>query len=197
MDVFTTDFFLVTQLLLAFCTLYAARFATRGRRGFSLIELITVIAIIAILMTFITAAGSGARKRARGKQAMAEVAAMETAVTAYRTDVGTFPRDGSGGSVNVDLVRQLSGLDAGGAKVATLSSDWNGPYMEFDRNRLDEGSGAFLDPWGHPYYVRGIGDDVGTTAANLHNKYTFDIWSAGPDGKDQGGAKESDDIGNF
>lgn len=168
----------------------------KQERAFTLIELITVIAIIIILLGFLVGASSSARKRARINQAKSEIAALETALHAYRADVGAFPVDSAGGSVNIDVVRQLSGLDLSGAKISGLSSDWNGPYMEFDKARLGS-SGEFLDPWKMPYQIRGIGDDTGTTEANLHNKYTFDIWSYGPDGSDNNGAADSDDIANF
>ncbi len=169
----------------------------KQERAFTLVELITVIAIIVILLGFLVGASSSARKRARVNQAKAEIAALETALNAYRADAGAFPVDSAGGSVNTDVVRQLSGIDLSGAKLNGLSNDWNGPYMEFDKNRLDASSGEFLDPWKNPYRVRGIGDDAGTTEANLHNKYTFDIWSYGPDGINQDGADTSDDIPNF
>lgn len=171
--------------------------AMRKSSAFTLVELITVIAIIAILLSLIVGVGSGARKRARINQAKVEIAALETAVHAYKTDMGNFPIDASGASVNVDLVRQLSGLDSSGSVITSLSDEWNGPYMEFDRARLDSASGEFLDPWRTAYHVRGIGDDLGTTEADLHNKFTFDIWSSGPDKIDELGAEGSDDIGNF
>jgi general secretion pathway protein G len=42
------------------------------------------------------------------------------------------------------------------------------------------------DPWGNPFRYRASGDD-------LHNKDSFDLWSAGPDGKDG----TDDDIKNW
>lgn len=169
----------------------------KNRCGFTFVELISVIAIIVILLSIVVIGGSNARTRARMGQAKSEIAALEAAINAYRTDVGTFPVDPQGASVNADTVRQLGGLDASGAVIASLPNDWNGPYMEFDRSRLASGSGEFLDPWGNAYKILGIGDDIGTTAANLTNKYTFDIISFGPDGQDNDGAEASDDIANF
>lgn len=166
-------------------------------QGFTLVELITVIAVIVILLGFMVGSSSSARKRAKINQAKSEIAALETAINAYRADIGSFPVDAAGASVNVDVVRQLSGLDLSGSKIAGLSDDWNGPYMEFDTSRLESTSGAFLDPWKNAYQIRGIGDDAGTTEAGLHNKYTFDIWSYGPNGTDESGASESDDVANF
>lgn len=165
--------------------------------GFTLIELITVIAVIVILLGFLIGSSASARKRAKINQAKSEIAALETALNAYRADIGTFPVDGSGSTVNADVVRQLGGLDLSGAKISGLSEDWNGPYLEFDKVRLSPSGGEFLDPWNNAYQIRGLGDDAGTTEADLHNKYTFDILSYGPDSTDDEGASGSDDIANF
>ena len=169
----------------------------RRSNGFSLVELLTVMTILVAVLSFIVVSGTEARRRARRSQARSEIAALETALQAYRTDLGVFPKDGAGATVNADVVRQLSGLDASGNTLSSLPADWHGPYMEFDRARLSSGAGEFLDPWGRPYVVLGLGDDAGTTAANLKNKYTFDILSTGPDGVNQSGASGSDDVTNF
>jgi len=53
---------------------------------------------------------------------------------------------------------------------------WRGPYIN-NPHLLD-------DPWGNPYRIRVPG---------VHNVDRYDLWSAGPDGRDD----TSDDIGNW
>ncbi len=59
-----------------------------------------------------------------------------------------------------------------------VAEKWKGPYVE--------GKEIPKDPWGNPYGYRASGDE-------LRNKDSFDLWSAGPDGKDG----TEDDIANF
>lgn len=54
--------------------------------------------------------------------------------------------------------------------------NWHGPYL--DPPKLP------VDPWGNPYLYANPGK---------HNPTTYDLWSAGPDGK----SGTSDDIGNW
>jgi general secretion pathway protein G len=56
------------------------------------------------------------------------------------------------------------------------ANDWHGPY--FDPAQIP------LDPWGNPYLYAFPGK---------HNPTTYDLWSAGPDGK----SGTDDDIGNW
>ena len=58
---------------------------------------------------------------------------------------------------------------------------YNGPYMEGVFEQLK-------DPWGNPYEYRSPGEI---------NEDTYDLWSRGPDGKDDGGKEGSDDVVNW
>lgn len=169
------------------------------RHGFSLIELIVVISIIAILMTLVAPMMGKAKQKARIAQTKAEIAALETAISAYYSDRGTYPTDGSEGdgceSDNTDIISQLSGIDYGGSgtyEVAiTGQTDWNGPYMEFDTE--DIVGGQFVDPWNQAYVMElALDNDFNTPPS--HNKLTFDIVSGGPD---QSTGSEEDNITNY
>ena len=142
------------------------------KKGFTLIELLVVIAIIMILAGLITTANQAARRRATISRAKAEIAAMESALEQYQEDIGAYPD----GSIS-DVVKALSD--------ETNNPDWYGPYMEFKEGQLND-KGEFIDPWGNPYVY---------TYPGTHHKYKFDLYSFGPNGKDDQGKK--DDITNW
>ena len=58
---------------------------------------------------------------------------------------------------------------------------YNGPYLDGSIEELK-------DPWGNPYSYRCPGEI---------NEDGFDLWSWGPDGKDDEGDEDSDDIKNW
>ncbi len=142
------------------------------KRGFTLIELLVVIAIISILASLIMTANQSARRRATITRAKAEIAALESGLEQYQQDIGTYPE---GDIANV--VRVLNGPDD--------NPDWFGPYMEFKEDQLDDKK-RFIDPWGNPYQYIYPGK---------HNQYKYDLYSFGPNGKDDNGQK--DDIRNW
>lgn len=70
------------------------------------------------------------------------------------------------------------------------------PDLALDPRRLN-GEGELIDPWGRPYIYRNNHSDFpkNQNDPTAHNKQTFDFYSVGPDGKDEGGF--GDDIGNW
>jgi hypothetical protein len=93
----------------------------------------------------------------------------------YQGDMGDYPESG-----NAALVSAL--------QDDPEDVDWDGPYMEFKQDELAEGQ--LLDPWGAPYeYVSVNG------GAPKHRERSFDLYSLGPNGADDGGA--DDDIINW
>ena len=66
------------------------RLAVRDEAGFTLIELINVLLILAILMSISVSAYSTLHARAEQKAAVANVSAILPAVSAWRTDNGTY-----------------------------------------------------------------------------------------------------------
>jgi len=70
---------------------------------------------------------------------------------------------------------------ANGLVAALQGKAKNGkPYHEFGKDEVS--GGQVVDPWGHPMIYKPGG------------KKGFELYSVGPDGKDNGG--QGDDIGN-
>lgn len=104
---------------------------------------------------------------ARLYKAKADVRALETALNLFIEDVGRCPSREEGLAV---LVEPTSALRESGRYKA-------GGYLD----RLPR------DPWGNEYRYRCPG---------TYNIDSFDVWSAGRDGR-LGGAEQTDEIGNW
>jgi len=91
------------------------------------------------------------------------------ALEAYKWDMGQYPTT-------------LQGLGAlCYCPHSNRRSHYRGPYVRCDRAEL-------LDPWMNPFLYRYPG---------THNPDSFDLYSSGPDGIDDSGRPESDDIANW
>jgi len=141
-------------------------------RGFTLIELLVVIAIITILAGMVVGGAQQARKRGAVTKTKAQLASIETALSMYETDLGVYPESG-----NKNMVTAFN-EDPG-------DEDWYGPYMKIRQNELNE-NGEYLDAWGNAFLY---------TNPGVHNKYSYDVYSKGPNGKGDG--SERDDIHNW
>jgi general secretion pathway protein G len=141
-------------------------------KGFTLIELLVVIAIITILAGMVVSGAQQARKRGAVTKTKSQIATIETAIGMYEADIGVYPESG-----NINMVKALSD--------DTDDTDWNGPYMKIRENELNE-NGEYLDAWGGAFVY---------TNPGVHNKYSYDLYSSGPDGKGDG--TERDDITNW
>jgi len=91
------------------------------------------------------------------------------AFESYRHDSGHYP----------DSALGLGALFKAPPGVAL--SEYRGPYLEGSIEDL-------TDPWGHPCVYR---------APGTFNKDGFDLYSSGPDGIDNGGRDDGDDIKNW
>ena len=92
--------------------------------GFTLIEILVVMAIIGMLAVMVAPNLFNQQAGAMRDAAMSQISSLETALDAYRLDVGEYP-DGLDG-----LIENDSGRAA-----------WNGPYMR----RVPD------DPWNNEY----------------------------------------------
>lgn len=148
--------------------------------GFTLIEILIVIAIIMTLAGLVVGGAQQARKKATTSKAKAAVASLETALSMYEVDYGSYPA----GS-NSEMVNALKNDPDDGI--------WRGPYMMFKQNELI--NGEFIDPWGSAYHY----DNPGS-GSHGHENY-IDIYSYGPNKTDDGGvydpASGKDDISNW
>lgn len=103
----------------------------KRQRGFTLIELLVVLAILAMLAALVVPRVFKNLDKAKVDTAKAQIAAFESALGAYRLDVGSFPTTDQG-------------LQALRTKPAGVEN-WDGPYLPKD---------IPLDPWKHPYAYR-------------------------------------------
>lgn len=146
-----------------------------SRRAFTLVELLVVIAILGILISLVTAGAQAARRRGAVTEAKTTIAALETAIAMYESDMGEYPPTG-----NEALVAAL--------QDDPEDIDWDGPYMEFKQDELN--GAQLVDPWGNPYDYLSVNG-----GAPKHRERSYDLWSLGPNGVDDGGA--GDDIVNW
>lgn len=146
-----------------------------SKHGFTLVELLVVIAILGILIGLVTAGAQAARRRGAVTKAKSMVASLETAIAMYESDMGEYPATG-----NPELVAAMQ-EDPGDV-------DWGGPYIEFKQDDLKDGE--LVDPWGQPYVYVSVNG-----GSPQHRERSYDLYSTGPNGTDDGGA--ADDVVNW
>lgn len=103
----------------------------KKQRGFTLIELLVVLTILGMLATLVVPRLFKNLEKAKVNTTKAQIAAFETALAAYRLDVGAFPSTEQG----------MTALRSRPAGV----ENWDGPYLPKE---------IPLDPWGRPYLYR-------------------------------------------
>jgi general secretion pathway protein G len=90
-----------------------------------------VLAILAMLAAIVVPRVFRNLDKAKVNTAKTQIAAFESAISAYRLDVGSFP--------TTDQGLQALRAQPGGVE------NWDGPYLPKD---------IPPDPWGHPYVYR-------------------------------------------
>jgi len=143
-----------------------------NRKGFTLIELLVVIAIISILGGMVISGAQQARKRGAVTKTKAQMASLETAISMYETDMGSYP-----GTDNKTLVEALT--------TESEDPDWSGPYINIKRDELDA-NGEYSDAWGNAFVYVNPGKN---------NPSFYDLCSKGPNATGDGSDK--DDIRNW
>ncbi len=187
------------------------------KRGVTLIELIVVLVIVSILSTIAVGVYTKEILRARIARTRAEINTIEIAINRYHIDMGQYPPTGTGtdlppnplnptapyegcGYLQLALRSSLSGTSV------PLSDRWQGPYLEWEENRLGTLTGVpitatttvqeiqLLDPWENPYYYVKNDDYLSFQATHLpgdspfaatevfYNVSTYQIISFGPNG---------------
>ncbi|MCS7181273.1 MAG: type II secretion system protein GspG [bacterium] len=146
----------------------------RSKSGITLMEVLVSICII----SFIAACSLPVLHRVRNKAVIAKTKAIintiEAALSLYETDFGDYPHNNDNGSEII--VKLLQG---------PIESDkWNGPYIRFKKEEIDE-NGNILDAWKNPIIYK--------YPQIEYSNVPFLLISAGPDRRF--GTK--DDIGNW
>lgn len=106
----------------------------QGRGGFTLIELLIVMIILGLLAALVAPKMFQKIGSSKQKAAKAQMAMFDTALDAFRLDIGTYP----GSQEGLEALRKNPGKDT-----------WDGPYLPKD---------IPMDPWGHPYVYRFPGE---------------------------------------
>lgn len=103
-------------------------------RGFTLIELMVVMVILVLLAGVASVVVINRIQDSKRAKAIADIAAFEQALDAYKVDVGDYPTTEQG----------LAALREKPSDV----TNWNGPYLK---------KPIPTDPWGNPYHYESPG----------------------------------------
>ena len=172
------------------------------KNGFTLVELLIVMAIIGVLAGLVLVAVRGANVKARIGLARTTIDNLRTALTAYCEEVGFYPvgqvEEDDG---NIKMVLALSDPGAADGGLGGPSS----PYYEFRESDLkyskyQPSRKVLVDPWGEPWRYVSARDEHGDLRQGIHMRHSYDLWSPGPNMKDEGGTndgKDKDDVANW
>lgn len=170
----------------------------RQRRAFTLLELLVVIGIIAILAGIVLGVGRRASESGKIARAKAEMAALSTALEAYKSQYGDYPQTGAGAANDPNAV--TSAADDGPGILFNALAGKRGPknaltpidaraLVELSKfslqvpdrlpvsGNLAQLANAFVDPWGHRYVY------LYDTTVNGWRNSSFVLYSIGPDGQ--------------
>lgn len=147
----------------------------RASRAFTLIELLTVIAIIGILAAIIIGAGRRAAESGRIARTQAELAALSTALEAYKRQYGDYPRTSDSRQLLQALVGRLDPNRNLPATSGRVLLDLALFAVRDGADPLTNTSAVLLDPWDTAYAYT-----YKMPAAKWTNP-SFVLYSLGPD----------------
>ena len=129
--------------------------------GFTLIEILAIVAIICILASLATLAFRDYMTKAQNKAAMAQIAALQAAISSYNADNGAYPDDLSQipGGLQLDPWNHPFQY----LNIANGAANWHGKCRR-DRN---------LNPLNTDYDLYSMGAD-GQTAKQVNAKVSLD-----------------------
>jgi type II secretion system protein G len=163
---------------------------TRGAiRGFTLIELLVVISIIGVLVTLGVGGTALIIDQAKKAKTKSTIQMLEMALSQYKGDFGIYPDDDPPEYPFNVLTGYQNSPEEPDPSI-TQRPDWHGPYLkisslkEFEHRERNK---RMVDPWMQPYHLRLNKPEC--------NRFGVDIWSSGPNMKDEGG--KGDDITNW
>ena len=136
---------------------------TEKRSGFTIIELITVISILLLLMGAITTSVTGARRRAKINQAIAEAQQLTDAILGYEN----FARPGRPSPLENKATGESWKTATEGDMSFVLGNEKNPSGQDGNVPVLFNGAvtgGSIRDPWGNPYRYRILSASVNPEA---------------------------------
>ena len=142
------------------------------KKGVTLIEILVVIIIISFLAAVSLPVYHKARVKGVIVKTKAIISSLEAALSMYETDFGDYPA----GTTSKILVELLQG--------PVENERWNGPYMRFKKEDIDE-NGNVIDGWKTPLIYK--------YPQSEKKNVPYLIISAGPDKK----FGTEDDFGNW
>jgi len=149
------------------------RMGQRRRSAFTLMELLLVAGILAVLAAFAIPSMIGTANRTKidiTRGAIGRNGPIAKGLDQYKWAMNKYPDTDEGLAA---MYRPK--------EYKKEEPRYDGPYME---GRIEE----LKDAWGNPYEYRCPGE---------MNPEGYDLWSRGPDGKDDGGKEGSDDVKNW
>ncbi len=162
--------------------------AQRSTRGFTLIELLVVMSIIGVLVGMGMVGVPAIMKQVKVTKAKNDIKALEMALSMYKNDYGVYPNDATPEQVSNDLTGYAGDPTEPDDKYLK-DPEWRGPYFKSEpkNHEFMQRNRALIDPWGKKFMFR--------LNNPQYNRFGVDIWSPGPDGKDDQG--KGDDVNNW
>ncbi len=179
----------------------------RVRRGVTILEMLVVMFILAILSAYISYVALRIGGEPRRKRAMADIQKISFALDAFKKKVHKYPPDTGYGLQRENVVRPQFARSRGGRTdmlptydpgslwrhliepvqdprfpddpdrtVGPFLEEWSEGQLKAYNDPLFGPSFYLADPWGNLYGF------VGERKRLLHNRGSFDLFSAGPDG---------------
>ncbi len=196
-----------------------------SRRAFTLVELLVVIGIMVILMSLIMGGVMLAKRSAQRAKAVSLLGAVASAIDQYRSNNSMYPEswkipatppaDWTTAQGYSSWLQTLGSGDEvfdkafnGVAATAVSKSVWEGINVQlaYQLGSLVSDqvkNGKMLDPWGNPlryrpskwYAYDAANTTVRIDGASPPGEDNYQLWSSGPDGKDDANPGEGgDDI---
>ncbi|HIE59671.1 MAG TPA: type II secretion system protein GspG [Persephonella sp.] len=108
----------------------------KAKKGFTLIEILVVVVIIGLLASLVAPKLFSKLSSSKQKTVKAQIRMIETALDAFKIDVGRYPTESEGLKVLWENPNNIKG--------------WDGPYLP---------KPVKSDPWGNPYIYKVPGDN--------------------------------------